>query len=99
MRLVYNADAVYKTPDEEIAAAVREKLKRVETSSDNRAIIYEIILSGMRRCMGRHNVDSCTMCVKLSECEIHQIDIDVNMNGIDSVINKKKSARRKKRKP
>jgi hypothetical protein len=98
LSLVYDADGIYKTPDEEIAAGIKENLKGIGDREDHPVLIFAALMGGMRRCMRRHVVSSCIMCMKFSACRIHQLDIDIAVNGIESALGRRRSSAGKRQK-
>jgi hypothetical protein len=98
LSLVYDADGVYKTPDEEIAARIRKTLRKIGDYEDHPVLIFGTLMRGMRQCMRRHVVSSCIMCGKFSACKIHQLDIDISVNGVEAALRRRRSAAGKRRK-
>ncbi len=79
MSLVYNANAEFKTPDEEIAADLLRKvrsLKSVRDRDERDRIINLMRDEAVSRCLERHMLDNCLECVKFAECFIHQFDVE-----------------------
>jgi len=81
--LVYDADAEYRTPDEQMASQIRQKLKEVTDGMQ----IEKLFVKGVLKCMERHVVEGCYLCPKFGFCAIHRLDIDVASGnfGVENV--------------
>jgi hypothetical protein len=78
--LVWDATKEYKTPDAQIAARLIREIDNLEKAWDDPAA-QRLIEDWVIECVGRHVVSNCFNCSKFGECEIHNLDIDVVMNG------------------
>ena len=90
LSLVYDADAVFKTPDEEIAFQFLNKVRQMEEIEPRPSLIARLLSQATKKCMRRHIVESCLACVKLGFCKIHELDIKISRNGLKNVLAQKR---------